>query len=215
MAAGFQSYNLDGSPQVDSTLPYMRTRTSSPTGPITAGYYRFPNPWEPGNPFGVATGMPPNPGTPVQTWVRLNVGGAFIPFANQYTANAAFAIQTDVTTPITSGYLDVYDDSGKLVWSALSAGGMPRVQGVMKFDSSTDLDSGISIPFSFSPFILSNTCMGEVSDDGVVVAWSGMAFRWTGTHLQVRWIRQNQPTFSPNVPARGGAYVPYARFAGY
>lgn len=212
--AGFKAYNAQSVVCVDSSLPYTRASEVVDIGSVSSSYYSFPNPYVGPNAFGAHPSYTPL--SNILQWFRLNAGYAAFPTVGGLMANSGRLIKTTRTQPVEAGYLNVRDEQGNLVWSALSAGKTPRVGGVLRFDSTTPLDTqDVSFTFSQSPYLLLNNFMGEVSDDGETVAWSGLIYRWTGTQLQFRWIQQKQATFAAYAANRGGIHIPYAYFTGY
>lgn len=214
MTAGFNAFNTAGAVTIDSALPYTRKNKEQVIGAIVPSHYNFTTPWGTYNgTMGAVPGV--NTGrSETLTWLKLNTGGVAFPAVGGFTANSGRIIQTSkIGTPI-SGYLDVYNELGQLVWSAASAATTPRLQGVIELGVNTPIDNqDYSVSMRESPYILLNNFIGEISDDGEVVGWSGVMVRWTGTHLQFRWARQNQPAFSSYGAGRGGMALPYAYFA--
>jgi hypothetical protein len=113
-----------------------------------------------------------------------------------------------------SGYLDVFDTGGNLIWSAASASKMPRVVGFFDVPANYDLQNNtLSVSLSFNPWILVNNCPGNLSDDGTVTGYSGIVLKWTGSQLQGRYISKNQRSWSQTFQGRG-LRIPIAQFVG-
>jgi hypothetical protein len=75
-------------------------------------------------------------------------------------------IRTTRNIGMQSGYLDVFDSAGNLIWSAASASKMP---GLLVFDVPANYDlqnNTFALNLSFNPWILVNNCPGNLSDDG-------------------------------------------------
>ncbi|HDR2410165.1 TPA: hypothetical protein QCH83_002322, partial [Enterobacter bugandensis] len=128
--------------------------------------------------------------------------------------NAGSMIRTSRNVGMQSGYLDVFDSAGNLIWSAASASKMPRVVGFFDVPANYDLQNNtFAINLSFNPWILVNNCPGNLSDDGTVVGYSGIVLKWTGSQLQGRYITKNQRNWSQTLQGRG-LRIPIAQFVG-
>ena len=73
-----------------------------------------------------------------------------------YAPNAGTIYHLGQEYPKQSGYLDVFDGSGNLIWSALSAKNVPRITGIFQVTAQQLLD-GISLNVGSNPYILMNT----------------------------------------------------------
>lgn len=211
---GFQVFNQQGSLQIDSSSPFTFIKDVIPIGAVFGDYYNVPDPWNAGAyRFGGIPGFIRVPGE--LHWLQLNPGKS-AGFAG-FNENAGRIIRTSRGQTPQSGYLDVFGESGSLVWSARSAADTPRVKGVLSFGVNTPLDTqDVNFYFDSSPYILLNNIMGEISDDGTgPVGWSGLVFNWTGSTLRFRWVNQLQPLFSQYAASRGGMQVPHALFTRY
>lgn len=170
-------------------------------------------------PFGNLSelGWLPEPNYPKENflyWFRLNTGAWCFPGAWMFKQGTFQIIATSRTQALTSGILDVYNASGSLIWSAVSAQQMPRTQQILRVTSAPDNTVASTTP-GFSPWVLMGACPGNYSLDEVAQGYSGMVFRWTGSQLQYAWIRQNQPsTFAATFGGRGGLNIPLAIFPG-
>ena len=123
-------------------------------------------------------------------------------------------IRTSRSVGMQSGYLDVFDSAGNLIWSAASASKMPRVVGFFDVPANYDLQNNtFAVNLSFNPWILVNNCPGNLSDDGTVVGYSGIVLKWTGSQLQGRYITKNQRNWSQTLQGRG-LRIPIAQFVG-
>ncbi|MCP5581319.1 hypothetical protein NL290_27960, partial [Klebsiella pneumoniae] len=85
---------------------------------------------------------------------------------------------------VESGYLDVMNGNGDLIWSAKSASRVPRVRGFIDLPANSPVDSQI-VSFSpgFNPWILMNMVPGNISDDGESTGYSGLLIKWTGSEI--------------------------------
>lgn len=150
-------------------------------------------------------------------WIQFTQNNAWaFPGSDLFKAGNFRVIRTSRTKGITSGYCDVFDSNGQLIWSAASAGTMPRIMGFLDVAPSFDLNNNIaSVTPGFNPFFLWGACAGSMSTDGVVAGYSGNLMRWTGSQLQTTWINRNQRTFQQIYNGRGNMKIPYAKFQGY
>lgn len=147
-------------------------------------------------------------------WFRLNAGSWCFPGAWYFQPGTVQFCVTSRVQALQSGYLDVYDAAGGLIWSANSAANMPRVRNL--FDIPAGVDSAPQgIAPGFSPWILMGACPGNVSVDDASVGFSGLVFRWDGGTLQCQWARKNQSaTFANTFGDKGGLRIPLAYFNG-
>ena len=150
-------------------------------------------------------------------WVQFLFNGAWgFPGDNSFLPNSIRVIRTTRNASFPSGVLDVFDGSGQLIWSAVGAASMPRVTGFLEVAGNWPLEGNIaSVAPGYNPFFLWESCLGEVSDDGVVNGYSGNLMRWTGSELQTTWIRKNQRGFNDIFNGRGNLKIPMAKFLGW
>jgi hypothetical protein len=64
-------------------------------------------------------------------WLQLDTNKYGLPGADLLEDNAGSMIRTSRNIGMQSGYLDVFDSAGNLIWSAASASKMPRVVGFL------------------------------------------------------------------------------------
>lgn len=127
-----------------------------------------------------------------------------------FKTNTADVIQTGLDSSPQSGYLDVRDSSGNLVWSAASAAKSPRVRALLRVAASSVSGNSIaSFALGYAPWICQNACPGYFSDDGLGnVSIVGLFARWTGSQLQF--------CSGPHGAGyTGDAYIPVATFIGH
>lgn len=147
-------------------------------------------------------------------WFRISAGSWCFPGAWMFQNGTVEFCVTSRVQAINSGYLDVYDVNGSLVWSANSAANMPRVRYLFDIGGGVD-SSPQGIQPGFSPWVLMGACPGNVSVDEASVGFSGLVFRWDGSTLQCQWTRQNQPgTYANTFGDKGGLRIPIAYFNG-
>lgn len=216
MTYGFEVYNDAGALQLDSenkTTLFSDIRDIS--GLTDIGYYAIDNPFGGKYPFGfLKPADTPTPG--YLHWFRLNAGAFAMPGAWSFQNNSGQIIRTTRNLSVESGYLDVMNGIGDLIWSAKSANRVPRIRGFIDLPANSPVDSQvISFTPGFNPWILLNATPGNISDDGETVGYSGLLIRWTGSQIQVKYARQRQKSFSESFGGRGGLRIPYALFPGY
>lgn len=150
-------------------------------------------------------------------WIQFTQPGAWaFPGESLFKPNSARIIRTNRNIRPESGYLDVYDGSGTLIWSARSASRMPRVTGTIAIDSGYDLENNIvSVNPGYNPFILWEACIGSCSTDGIVSGHSGALIRWTGSEVQVTWSKLKQRGFNSIFSESRQMVIPYAKFMGH
>lgn len=151
-------------------------------------------------------------------WIQFTTNGGWaFPGPGLFKPGTFRVIRTSRNKNPVSGYLDVFDSSGKLIWSAQSATTMPRVVGYVDIPSSYNLEANIfSISPGFNPFFLWDAVAGTVDiPEEAQSSFSGSLVRWTGSQLQFHWIRRNCMSFSALFSGRGNFRIPYARFQGY
>jgi len=216
MSYGFELFNDAGAVMVDSdnrTTLFSDIRNI--TGLTDIGYYQVKNPFGGDYPFGfLPSNSWPQPG--YLYWYQLNPGAFAMPGAWCFQNNSGRIIRTSRNVAIQSGYLDVLNASGQLVWSAKSAELAPRIRGFIDLPTNSPVDSStVSFNVNFNPWILMNALPGNISDDGAVVGYSGLITKWTGTQIQCRYVSKKQPTYAQSFGVRGGLRVPYAQFTNY
>lgn len=147
-------------------------------------------------------------------WFRLNAGAWCFPGAWMFQPNTVQFCVTSRVQALNSGYLDVMDGGGNLIWSANSAANMPRILSLL--DINGGVDSAVQgMQPGFSPWILMGACPGNFSVEEVSNGYSGLIFRWDGATLQTYWVRLNQNgTFANTFGDKGGLRIPLAYFNG-
>lgn len=150
-------------------------------------------------------------------WVQFTGNNQWgFPGSDLFKPGSIRVIRTSRNKAVQSGYLDVFDASGNLVWSAQSSATMPRIMGFLDVAGSYDLTNNIvSVTPGFNPFFLWDRCCGAMDTDGVASGYTGNLVRWTGSQLQTTWISSKQRGFNEIFNGRGNLKIPYARFQGY
>lgn len=211
--SGFQVYNNNGKLLIDSdnrsTLFYDQRNLGAVTD---IGFYEVNSPFGNGSTLGF---MPTTYWADGRLrWVQLKPGKYGMLGANLIEADAGVMTRTDRNIAMQSGYLNVYDSSGSLVWTANSASKMPRVKAFVDIPANYDLqDKVFSVDLTFNPWILVNNCPGNLTDDGTVTGYSGIMLKWTGSQLQVSYVSKNQRNWNQSIQSRG-IRIPLAQFVG-
>ncbi len=211
--SGFELFNDAGKLLIDSDNRSTLFYDQRTLGAVTdKGFYRVSSPFGDGSTLGYTPQQFWNDGR--LRWLQLGTNKYGIPGADLLEDNAGSMIRTARNIGMQSGYLDILDSSGNIIWSAVSASKMPRVVGFFDVPANYDLQNNtFSITPGFNPWILVNNCPGNLSDDGVTVGYSGLALKWTGSQLQGRYISSNQRNWSQTMQGRG-LRIPIARFVG-
>lgn len=211
--SGFEVYNSAGKLLVDSQNRSTLFYDQRSLGAVTEkGFYRVDSPFGDGSTLGFTQQQFWNDGN--LRWLQLDTNKYGLPGADLLEDNAGRIIRTTRNIGMQSGYLDVFDAGGNLIWSAASASKMPRVVGFFDVPASYDLQNNtFTINLGFNPWILINNCPGNLSDDGGATGYSGIALRWTGSQLQGRYISKNQRNWSQTLQGRG-LRIPIAQFVG-
>lgn len=211
--SGFEVYNSAGKLLVDSQNRSTLFYDQRSLGAVTEkGFYRVDSPFGDGSTLGFTQQQFWNDGN--LRWLQLDANKYGLPGADLLEDNAGRMIRTTRNIGMQSGYLDVFDAGGNLIWSAASASNMPRVVGFFDVPASYDLQNNtFAINLGFNPRILVNNCPGNLSDDGGATGYSGIALKWTGSQLQGRYISKNQRNWSQILQGRG-LRIPIAQFVG-
>ncbi|CAK0703267.1 hypothetical protein GFB19_03145 [Escherichia coli] len=211
--SGFEVYNDAGKLFVDSDNRSTLFYDQRTLGAVSdKGFYQINSPFGNGSTLGFTPQAFWNDGR--LRWLLLGTNKYGLPGANLLEDNAGSMIRTARNVGLQSGYLDVLDSSGNLIWSAASASKMPRVKGFFDVPAGYDLlNNTFSITPGFNPWILVNNCPGNLSDDGGTVGYSGLVLKWTGSQLQGRYISSNQRNWSQTMQSRG-LRIPIAQFVG-
>lgn len=215
--SGFEVYNSSGALTIDSTNKSIVISTlKGMPALIDTGLYVFNNSVL-GN--GKTLGfLPMNffPDAGLRWFQPLVNGTYFYPGVSLYEAGSGRFMLSSNTTALQSGYLDVFDAGGQLVWSAASAGSMPRIIDFFTVPAGHDLGTVLTLNTAFAdPWICISQCPGMVSDDGVVLAYSGiMIKRLSSTQFQLQYINKNQKNFSTAMGGNGFR-IALAYFTGY
>ncbi|WP_318389579.1 hypothetical protein [Enterobacter sp.] len=214
--SGFEVYNSAGALTIDSDNRAVVMSSVKAMGSLSdTGYYQIASAFGNGSTLGyLATGFFPVTGL---RWFQLQTNGKYcFPGASLYEAGSGRFMLTSNTTALTSGYLDVFNASGQLVWTAASAGTMPRIRDFFTVPSSHDLGTALTLTTDFAdPWICISQCPGNVSDDGEVVGYSGILIRRnSGTSFTLQYVNKNQKPYRTAM-GNSGLQIALASFTGY
>ncbi|MGV8924999.1 MAG: hypothetical protein ACOH2G_04880 [Ewingella sp.] len=209
--SGFETYNTAGALVVSSDFTGTYLRDSKAYGSVTdAGYYSINTPIGNGTDMGYISN--PYPADANLLWFKFN-DGTKIMFngGDSYgTANSGTMARTGVDVGTTSGYLDVFNAAGALVWSAVTAAKIPRVLGFFDIPSGFDLDnSPYSQNIGTGTYLLASAAPANLGGDGGTSGYSGLMFSFSGGVLSAFWPRQNQQTWAATMK-NYGLRIPYA-----
>ncbi|ROP61614.1 hypothetical protein EDF81_0085 [Enterobacter sp. BIGb0383] len=214
--SGFQLYNSKGFLTIDSSNKSIVTSRMTNMGTITdRGYYSIDSAFGNGSTLGfMQANFFPTSGL---IWFQPTVDGRYnFPGANMYDPGTGRFMFSDFTTPIVSGYLDTYDANGTLVWSAASAGTMPRIRDFFTVPPTHNLGTAITLNTSFAnPWICVSQCPGNLSDDGDRVGYSGILIRRnSSTSFSLQYVNQLQKNYTQAMGSNG-LNIAIASFTGY
>ncbi len=212
--SGFQVFNTAGNQIIDSNTKGTAFSTEIGFPALTdIGFFLINSQFGNGSTLGILSQtFPLDAGL---TWFRFNRGSYCMPGALLFEANSGQFMRTTASGQLQSGYLDVFDGGGRLVWSAASAGTMPRIVDFIDVPAGFNLqDTLITKPMGFNPWICISQMPANVSFDGTAGGYSGFQVRWTGNSVQLTYISRAQNTFSYSV-GTGGFRVALATFTGY
>lgn len=213
--SGYQIYNSAGALVIDSDFfgNYIRD-SATYAGIDDPGIYNITTPL--GNSSDMGYVQNPFSLDKNLQWFKFNEGAKAVFCNGNYplmTANAGRMARTCFDVPIESGYRDVFNSSGQLVWSAVSAAKIPRVLGFFDIPAGFDLDNNVYTQnIGTNTWILASNCPANLSygdSEGSVTGYSGLFFRYSGGNLQVIWISQKQSTWA-NTMKPYGLRIPYA-----
>ena len=211
--SGFEVYNESGKITVDSDNRGTLFYDQRTLGTVQSkGAYRIDSPFGDGSTLGYTPQEFWNDGN--LRWLQLSPNKYGMPGAEILEDYAGMMIRTSRNAALESGYLDVFNGAGELIWSAVSASKMPRIMDFFDVPPGYDLQNNTFIVTpGFNPWILVNNCPGNLSDDGTVVGYSGITLKWTGSQLQGRYISKNQKSWGQTLQNQG-IRIPLAQFVG-
>ncbi|WP_239978215.1 hypothetical protein [Cronobacter sakazakii] len=147
-------------------------------------------------------------------WFRLAVGAWGLPGADYFIPGKVNLAFTRMDVPVESGYLDVFDSSGKLIWSAKSAATTPRIIGFINVPAGYDLlNKTLSVAVPGTPFFPSDMFPGLLSE-----TWEGaggrasLAIKQQSGSVLLRYDAYNNPPYTETPLYVRGFKIPYAIF---
>lgn len=209
--SGYQYFNEAGALVIDSNYKgtyYLDTRDF--TGISDVGFYNIT--CQLGNSLDMGFANASVPLDDSLRWFKPNNNAKmFFTGPDWVTASAGSMARTRSDLPIISGYRDVFNAAGVLVWSAAMAARIPRILGFFDIPPNFDLDNAV-----YSQYIGTNVWIsvssvpgGNISDDGTVTGYSGPFFRFTNGTLQCQWVNRFQQTWASTLRPYG-LRIPYA-----
>lgn len=214
--SGFEVYNSAGALTIDSGAGrsiVMSTVKNMP-GLSDTGFYRFNTAFGDGGNLGFLTSdFFPADGL---RWFQPQVDGSYcFPGASLYQAGTGRFMLSSNNTPLQSGYLDVFDAGGQLVWSAASAATMPRIMDFFTVPATHDLATPITLNAFANPWICISQCPGNVSSDGTQGGYSGIFIRRvSATQFQLQYVNRFQKPYRTAMGGNG-IRIALAYFTGY
>lgn len=215
--SGFQVYNSSGYMTIDSDYrsTVISTNKGMPTLTDIGNQTNINSPFGDGVTLGF---LPYNflAGMTGPIWFRFSKAAYCFPGAQLFEAGSGTFMNTSPTGTIASGYLDVFNSSGTRVWSAASAGTMPRITDFITIPVGYDLSTNtLSITPGYNPWICISQAPGNYSPDPEgPLGYSGFQFKWTGSQIQIRWVQARQRTY-PQLFSGIAYKIALAQFTGY
>lgn len=208
--SGFQVFNSAGALVIDSNYKGTYYRDTRNYTTITdPGYYNIS--CQLGNSADMGFVANAFPYDDNLRWFKPNNNAKmFATGPDWMTANAGSVARTHSGLPVESGYRDVFNAVGELVWSAVMAAKIPRIIGFFDIPANYDLDNTVySQNIGNNTWILMSACPGgNISDDGAVTGYSGLFFRFQNGTLQCQWVNQNQQSWASTLKPYG-LRIPY------
>lgn len=128
------------------------------------------------------------------------------------TVNAGRMARSRSDLPVESGYRDVFNSSGELVWSVVHAAKIPRIIGFYDIPVDFDLDSAAYSQYiGTDTWILASNAPGTISFDGGNTGYSGL-FRFINGALSCQWISQHQDSWLSTMKPYG-LRIPIAKLS--
>ncbi|CUW22512.1 Uncharacterised protein [Serratia grimesii] len=208
--SGFQYWNEHGALMIDSNNKGTYYQDSMIYGGISdVGFYQISTTIGNSSDMGyVSNRFPINESL---RWFKPNSGAKMI-FGDTdlMTVNAGRMARTRSDMPVESGYRDVFNAEGELVWSVVHSAKIPRIIGFFDIPKNFDLDNnaytqGIGV----NTWLLASNAPGNISYDGEVTGYSGLFFQFIGGALSCQWISKHQNSWKETMRPYG-LRIPYA-----
>ncbi|WP_071825828.1 hypothetical protein [Phytobacter massiliensis] len=214
--SGFQLYNSAGALTIDSTNKSIVASQLKSMGNLSdTGFYQINSAFGNGSTLGFL-GDTFFPGDGLR-WFQLQVDGKYcFPGSSMYEAGSGQFMLSSNSIGISSGYLDVFDAEGTLIWSAVGASSMPRIMDFFTVPASHDLSTALTLNTTFTnPWICISQCPGNLSDDGSTTGYSGVLIRRNNaTSFTLQYVNRNQKSYTQAMGSNGFR-IALARFTGY
>lgn len=208
--SGYQVWNDKGALVIDADFKgtyYYDNRIYSGISDI--GFYNITCQLGNSTDMGFAVGSAPLDDS-LRWFKPTNNAKMFFSGPDWMTAYAGSMARTRSDQPVISGYRDIYNSAGVLVWSAAMAARIPRILGFFDIPPDFDLDN-----YVYSQYIGTNVWLcvsaipgGNISDDGVVAGYSGPFFKFIDGTLQCQWVNRYQQTWASTLKPYG-LRIPY------
>lgn len=194
--SGFQYWNSNGALMIDSNHKGTYFQDIMEYTNITdVGFYQIETTI--GNSLNMGYVFNKYPESDSLLWFKPNNGAKMVfGGTDLMTANAGRMARTRSDLPVESGYRDVFNATGELVWSAVHAAKIPRVIGFYDIPVNYDLDEkAYSQYIGPDTWILASNAPGSISFDGGDTGYSGLFFLFNGGVLSCQWICKNQSSW--------------------
>lgn len=208
--SGYQVFNSAGALVIDSDFKGTYYRDAVNYAGITdIGYYNITCQLGNSTDMGFVSASVPLDDS--LRWFKPNNNAKmFFTGPDWMTANAGSMARTRSDMPVESGYRDVFNSAGQLVWSAVMAAKIPRILGFFDVPANFDLDNAVYSQYigTNTWFLISSVPGGNISDDGTSTGYSGPFFKFSNGTLQCQWVNQLQQTWASTLKPYG-MRIPY------
>ncbi|MDH2493624.1 hypothetical protein QDR31_00770 [Acinetobacter baumannii] len=128
--------------------------------------------------------------------------GGFGAGAGTFGVNSGTLYQLRQDYPVSSGYLDVFNETGDLIWSAASAGKVPRVTQVLHFthdELASNGGEGIEVDIGIGSGFLVDNIIGSLDINpgptGTTARWFAMYWGYNQGKLKLafKWRHDGSP----------------------
>lgn len=217
--AGFEVYNSAGALTIDSSNKSILTGSIKPMGTLTDyGYYAgITCAFGTGSSLGFLPNNVITNRNTTQYWFQIQNDGAWcFPGAELFMPNSGRFMTSTHTANPTSGFLDVFNPSGTLIWSAASAATMPRIVGFLSAGAGVNLSSPVTVTTPVSnPWFCWSQCPGNVSDDGAALGYCGLVIKRNSSNsFSFQYINSKQRSYTQAM-GNNGIQIALATFTGY
>jgi len=211
--SGFQYWNSNGALMIDSNYKGTYYQDSMEYQNITdIGFYQIETTI--GNSLDMGYVFNKFPESDSLMWFKPNNGSKMVfGGTDLMTANAGRMARSRSDLPVESGYRDVFNSAGELVWSVVHAAKIPRVIGFYDIPVNFDLDNtAYSQYIGADTWILASNAPGAITFDGGEAGYSGLFFRFINGTLSCQWISKNQSSWLSTIKPYG-LRIPIAKLS--